>query len=138
MILIKTHTLSLDPKKEFFWGTVMNFQSYLLVFANITASGICISLSSLAEFPASTISMDDWGSSESLLARTHPAVPAPTTKFKEKSKQLIKCSITIFLLATKNYMLYKICMDIKIYNKQIHFSCHLLLQLRTVLLHVIL
>lgn len=52
------------------------------------------------ESPASTISMDDWGSSESLLARTHPAVPAPTTKLKTNPRIF---TIIIFLLATQNF-----------------------------------
>lgn len=61
---------------------VLNAQSCFEFINSAKATGICIASFSSSEPPASTISTVESKSSESLLARTHPADPAPTVETK--------------------------------------------------------
>ena len=78
-------TFSLRPKDEVFCGTVLNAQYCCVCCKEAGMAGICIVGFSSSEPPASTTSTVDSKSSESLLARTEPADPAPTTRVNQNT-----------------------------------------------------
>ena len=78
-------TFSWRPKDEVFCGTVLNAQSCFVCCKEAGMAGICIVGFSSSEPPASTTSTVDSKSSESLLARTEPADPAPTTRVNQNA-----------------------------------------------------
>lgn len=98
-------TLLIKPKQEYFWGFVLYFQSFLVIWS--CAARIGTSLFNLGMPPASRRRTVTWGSSDKRLATTDPAEPAPTLKIKNI---YIPLSTGLLLLSLR-YYIFRFCIS---------------------------